>query len=132
MPEHSSFQNPFLPPGEPIPGKTYRADGWAYIDPGCRLSTEAWEVFIDSFGEDEIVPLAVSSGIHPSDGKPFIRGQLLVSPRGMENARRSTKSSYPPPSAVEGGDYHDTVTAHVNVLKAAVEAIEKQIAEETA
>lgn len=50
MAEHPSFQSPFIPPGEPVPGKTYRADGWAYIDPPTRFSPEAWDGLMDLIG----------------------------------------------------------------------------------
>lgn len=91
MAEHHSFSSPFIPPGEPIPGKTYRADGWAYIDPPGRFSPEAWENFLSLIGEGEYVVLAGSSGTHPSDGKPFVRGQLLVSPSGLENMKAAAR-----------------------------------------
>lgn len=87
--EHPTFKNAFLPEGEPVSGKTYRADGWAYVDPAGRFSPEAWDTLMNSFGWDEVVMLAGSSGIHPSDGKPFIRGQFLVSPKGIENAAKT-------------------------------------------
>jgi hypothetical protein len=89
MGEHPSFKG--LPPGEPIMGTTYRADGWAYVDPPGRLSPKAWDQFLAIIGEGNYQILAMSSGTHPSDGLPFIRGQLLVSPAGwqnMEAARR--------------------------------------------
>ena len=91
MTEHHTFSDPLFPPGEPISGETYRADGWAYIDPPGRFSHEAWNHFLEIIGEGNFVPLAMSQGRHPSDGKQFIRGQLLVSPQGWENMRAARR-----------------------------------------
>ncbi len=71
-----------LPPGEPIAGKTYLADGWLYRDLPTRLSYEMWDCLLSTIGEGEYVILAMSRG---NDWK---RGQLLISPDGMENLQR--------------------------------------------
>ena len=91
MGEHPSFNQHILPPGEPVSGKTYRADGWAYIDPPVRFSPEIWDHFLALIGEGEFVILVGSSGNHPSDEKPFVRGQLLVSPAGMANLQAAAR-----------------------------------------
>ena len=69
-----------LPPGEPIPGKTYRADGWVYRDLP-RMAPEYFEKLVALIGEDNIVWLS------RADYGDTQRGQMLVSPAGMENLR---------------------------------------------
>lgn len=92
MAEHESFRSAGLPAGEPVAGKTYRADGWAYIDPPTRFSPEMWTYFLSLIGEENYVILAKSAGTSPHDGLPFVRGQLLVSPEGMENMKKSARA----------------------------------------
>lgn len=77
MAEDASFKNPELPEGEPIKGKTYRADGWVYHDIPWT-TVEAWEQLIALVDDDNIVLLAAS------DRDGAIRGQVLISPDGME------------------------------------------------
>lgn len=67
-----------LPPGEPIEGKTYRADGWVYRDVDW-MTSEFFDTLNQIIGEENIVWLAVST----CDGDK--RGQCLVSPDGMKN-----------------------------------------------
>lgn len=93
MAEHPTFQNALLPPGEPIEGKTYRADGWAYLDPPTRFSPDMWDYFLSLIGEGEYVILARTSGTHQKDGKPYVRGQVLISPAGMENLEKISKAN---------------------------------------
>lgn len=90
MGEHPSFSDPFMPPGEPVPGKTYRADGWAYVDPPTKFSPDMWQLMLGIFGDGEYVVLAKTTG------PDFVRGQLLVSPRGMENMEAYRKSEGKP------------------------------------
>lgn len=69
-----------LPDGEPVKGKTYRADGWAYLDTPT-FTPEMWDYFLSFFGGSEnYVVLAQSRG----DGG--VRGHLLVSPDGVKSA----------------------------------------------
>jgi hypothetical protein len=82
MAEHWTFRG--CPPGEPIAGQTYRADGWAYVDPPGKMTPDLWQEFVDLFGEDHCVMLVVSEGV--SGGEPFKRGQFLTSPTGWAKA----------------------------------------------
>jgi hypothetical protein len=50
-----------------------------------------WDHFLDLIGDGEYAILAGSAGTHPSDGKPFVRGQLLVSPAGIENMKAAAR-----------------------------------------
>ena len=84
--QHPSFDSPFMPPGEPVTGKTYRADGWRYIDPHVTFSPEMWDLYLSAFGEGEYHILATS--MSSRNGVIHVRGQILVSPRGMENAAK--------------------------------------------
>lgn len=74
-----------LPPGEPIVGKTYRADGWVYRDLP-KLSYEMFDKLVAMIGEENIVWLT------QADYGTSKRGQLLVSPAGMENIRAERKN----------------------------------------
>ena len=79
MSEHWSFKS--LPPGEPIPGKTYRADGWQYVDLPSRLSFDVRDQLLSIVGEENVVLLASTTG------PDFWRGQLLLSPEGQDRLR---------------------------------------------
>lgn len=70
-----------LPPGEPIEGKTYRADGWVYRDIPTRFSHKMWNRFLEILGEENYVILVKSVSIVDD----WIRGQFLISPQGMKN-----------------------------------------------
>lgn len=81
MTEHATFRTACLPPGEPVEGKTYRADGWAYVDMPSWSTLEWWSHAREVFGEGEYVVLAESTrGIH-------WRGQFLVSPAAIDRFR---------------------------------------------
>ena len=84
MGEHWSFNG--MPDGEPIPGKTYRADCWQYVDLQVRLSPEMKIYFFDIIGPGNSVILAQT--IHPN----WWRGQILISPQGQENMRAHTEA----------------------------------------
>lgn len=84
MTEHPSFNDPFIPPGEPVLGKNYREQGYAYKDLP-RLSLEYFDKFIELVGEDNIVWLTFADY---GDAK---RGQVLISPEGLERIRNRDK-----------------------------------------
>ncbi len=70
-------------PQHPLEG-----EGWKYIDPPGKFSPEMWEQFLSQFGGAENYRmLAQSSGTGPNG--PWRRGQLLVSPAGMEAFKAS-------------------------------------------
>ena len=75
-----------IPEGEPFPGKTYIADGWKYRDLP-KLSPEMWDYLISIIGEENYVCLTIAE--HFEDSQLIAkRGQLLISPTGMENLAR--------------------------------------------
>lgn len=76
MAEHHSFQG--LPDGEPVEGRTFRADGWAYVDMPAWALQSWWDKARALFGEGEYFVLAESS----MDG--YWRGQLLLSPLAVD------------------------------------------------
>ena len=80
----------FMPPGEPIPGKTYRADGWSYRDAPTWFTPEMWDYFLSIIGEGNYVVLAMSERT-AGDGTKSKRGQFIISPQGMENMRSHGK-----------------------------------------
>lgn len=81
-----------LPEGEPIPGKTYIADGWQYLDLP-RMTPEWFDKFITIAGEENIVWLTMANYGETR------RGQILLSPKGQQRfseytaAQKSTPSS---------------------------------------
>ena len=75
-----------LPEGEPFPGKTYIADGWKYRDIP-KLSPQMWDYFTQILGEENFVCLTISEYFH-DDELVAKRGQILISPVGMENLAR--------------------------------------------
>lgn len=96
MAEHWTFRQPqpfglHIPDGEPIPGKTYRADGWAYVDPPGSFSPESWQFFLNVIGDGEYVVLASSNWVR--NGIKHVRGQLLVSPAGWANMEATVKDN---------------------------------------
>ena len=62
-----------------------------YFDPPTRFSPEMWELFLNSFGEENVdyVILAMSQGT--SKEGVWVRGQILASPQGIENALENAK-----------------------------------------
>lgn len=75
-----------LPAGEPIEGKTYRADGWIYRDLP-RMSHEYFDKFVELVGEENIAWITLA------DYGFTKRGQLLISPTGMANISAYNKAS---------------------------------------
>lgn len=73
--------DPMMPPGEPIPGKTYRADGWQYVDLPARLSLEMKDHLFEVIGVGNYVVLALTTG------PDFWRGQILISPAGQDRMK---------------------------------------------
>lgn len=85
MGEHPSWQNNGCPPGEPIKGETYRADGWAYVDfPKC--TQVVWGNILAAIGAENFVPLSMANYGHSA------RGQLIISPSGMTSLSEWLKS----------------------------------------
>lgn len=70
-----------LPPGEPITGKTYRADGWFYRDLP-QMAPEYFNDLLDLIGADNIA--WITRATYPNG---YQRGQMLVSPDGMARIR---------------------------------------------
>lgn len=73
------------PESEPIPGKTYLADGWEYRDIYTLLTKEAKELLLSIIGEGNYVILAESEKI--IEGVSCWYGQFLISPQGMASTR---------------------------------------------
>jgi len=82
-----------LPPGEPFPGETLRADGWEYRDLDRRLTPEAWDTLLGIIGEGNYRILATAGGI--TDGQPWVRGQLFISPFGLKRMAEHVKATGP-------------------------------------
>lgn len=81
MTEHPSFRN--MPPGEPVTGKTFRADGWQYIDLPSRLTFAFKDEFFAVIGEGNYFILAESF----NRVEDWWRGQILISPEGQERMK---------------------------------------------
>lgn len=71
---------------EPIKGKTYIADKWIYYDIPTKFSYEMWDKFLIILEEENYKILAMSKG------KDWVRGQFLISPKGMDNIRKYSAS----------------------------------------
>lgn len=87
MSEHPSFV--WLPPGEPVPGQTYRADGWSYHDLP-RFSPDMWDEFLGRMDGENYVLLTLADY---GDSK---RGQILVSPEGRAQLAASVGKAKEP------------------------------------
>lgn len=84
MPVHPTFLvDPLMSDTEPVPGKTYRADGWAYVDMP-PASPAVWEEVMTTLGEDVVV--LAETRIKKDGVLHSIRGQFLLSPKGQEMA----------------------------------------------
>ena len=81
MSELSEASFKWMPPGEPIMGKTYRADGYTYKDLP-RVSIEIFQEFVELVGGENLVWLSYAKYIQGDAQK--VRGQVLVSPEGMK------------------------------------------------
>lgn len=73
---------------EPFTGETYLQDGWVYRDPR-KMKTALWERFLNIIGVGNYRLMSLANYSYP-DGN-YKRGQLLISPTGMENLREWTK-----------------------------------------
>ena len=90
MPEHWTWNGSFVPPGEPIPGKSYRADGWSYRDfLGQWFTVKVWDEMVTSLGKEgrDFVYLAASSRPASGERPRLVRGQLLISPAGERDLK---------------------------------------------
>ena len=72
-----------LPPGEPVKGKTLVADGWVYRDLP-RMTQEAMGILLGVIGEDNYEFLT-SAKYPDKEHGVAVRGQVMISPLGMEN-----------------------------------------------
>ncbi len=61
-------------------------EGWRYIDAPTRFTPEYWDKYLSIFGDGNYMVLAMTTGNNRT-GEPFVRGQLLVSPEGQDNAK---------------------------------------------
>lgn len=73
------------------PRHPLESEGWSYVDHPAKFSPEMWRAYLDFFGVSEYIILAESSGVN-SAGRPWQRGQLLVSPQGMRNLAAKLKA----------------------------------------
>jgi len=85
MIEHPSMAG--LPDGEPVLGKTYRTDGWAYYCPLGFMIVEVWNELLSFLGEGNYVCLAMTR-----KGDNWVRGQLLISPQGMDRIKNRKRA----------------------------------------
>lgn len=81
MAEHPSFQSPFVRPGEPVPGKTYRADGWQHLDTP-RMNEEFWNDLLRIIGTGEFHLLSGGEMRRRTGVERW--GTIMISPVGQE------------------------------------------------
>lgn len=79
-----------LPDGEPVTGKSYRADGWVYRDTDGWFDKDGWFELLGIIGEGNYVILA-----HSVRGGKDYRGQFLISPIGMDRMKEWAKGKAP-------------------------------------
>lgn len=70
---------------EPFPGETLMADGWEYRDLP-RMTAEAFESLWESIGPENVRFLTFAKY---ADGA--VRGQVLISPSGMQRLKDRAK-----------------------------------------
>jgi hypothetical protein len=75
-----------LPPGEPFTGGTLIADGWQYRDTPPMLE-KFWKELLGVIGEGNYRLLSFMERTFKDDPRLFVRGQMLVSPKGIENLK---------------------------------------------
>lgn len=78
----------FPPDSEPFPGETLMADGWVYRDLP-KMTQEALNKFLDIVGEENTRWLSFARYKPAND----VRGQLLISPAGMDRMRSYSLTS---------------------------------------
>lgn len=62
------------------------SEGWIYKDVAPAIMTpEVWELFLTIMGKGNYHILAMTS--FTQGGKPFKRGQFIISPEGQKNMR---------------------------------------------
>lgn len=81
MTVHHSFLDPRLPTSEPIKGKTYRADGWAYIELMSGSVPLTWFDEMEAVAGEGNVEYIYRA--HLKDGKSAI-AMFLISPEAQE------------------------------------------------
>lgn len=82
--QHESFDSPSMPTGEPIVGKTYRADGWEYKEIPWT-TVDALNKILSYLEDEEYEFIALSS--REMNGVMCARGQVLFSPSAMKTIR---------------------------------------------
>lgn len=71
------------PQSEPFPGEPLLADGWAYRDMP-RVTEETFNKFLEIVGQENTRFLTIAKYRGPN---ATMRGQLLISPTGMERLK---------------------------------------------
>lgn len=74
--------------GEPFVGETYLQDGWVYRDPS-KMTSALWNEFLGIIGEGNY--RLMSHAKYHGSGEVYERGQLLISPAGMDNLTSHVK-----------------------------------------
>ena len=76
---------------EPFPGETLVADGWKYKDFPPMLQ-EYWDYFLAIFGEGNYRLLTFMERTFKDDERLYVRGQMYISPTGLENVKKYSDS----------------------------------------
>lgn len=75
-----------LPNTEPFPGETLIADGWQYRDTPPMLPA-FWDGLLGAIGEGNYRLLTYAERTFKDDPRLYKRGQMLISPAGIENIK---------------------------------------------
>ncbi|WP_435018430.1 hypothetical protein TA3x_000404 [Tundrisphaera sp. TA3] len=87
-----------MPDTEPFPGETLIADGWQYRDTPPMLE-QLWDELLGIIGEGNYRLLTLMKRTFRDDDRLYKRGQMLISPAGIENLKaRANKECEKPPT----------------------------------
>lgn len=76
---HEAEQEALVPP-------ELKAQGWVYRDMPGRCTPDAWKLLLSIIGDGNYRILIMSQG--RADDGPWVRGQMVISPLGMENMQK--------------------------------------------
>lgn len=81
-----------LPDTEPFIGETLIADGWQYRDTPPMLA-HLWDELLSAIGEGNYRLMTLMERTYKGEERLFKRGQMLISPTGIENLKARVAES---------------------------------------
>jgi hypothetical protein len=80
MAEHWTFADPILPAGEPVKGRTFRADGWAFINHPWTKE-ELWDGIFGDQNQGGVLPpehFYIMSMSRKKLGDHYVKGGVVL------------------------------------------------------